>query len=159
MLIKSQPRKKGLVEIQITGRVEAEGGGLFLHPTAIHLSCGSRLAWTLHIAQLCLHPLGEEGSQDNYPANLSKIDKIAETVFSFPLNYPRRGSSMIKLLRESSFFSILHLCVQTLSPISAAKICLLLHTLNSVPLQFGHKITRYGCEKFCISNTCTHAHT
>lgn len=61
-------------------RVEA----YFCNPTAIHPSFGSRLAWTLHIAQLCLHPLWGEESQDNYAANSSKKGKIAETVFSFP---------------------------------------------------------------------------
>lgn len=60
-----------------------EGRGSFLQSYCNHPSFGSRLAWSLHRAQLCLHPLGEEGSQDNYPANISKTDKIAKTVFSF----------------------------------------------------------------------------
>lgn len=130
-------------------------GVYFCNLTAIHPSFGSSLAWTLHVTQLCLHPLGEEGSQDDYAANLSKIDKIAATMCSFPLNYPGRGSSIIKFPKESSLLSILHLCAHTLSPISAAKICPLLPTLISVPSQFGHVVTRDGYEKFWISNTCT----
>lgn len=67
----------------------------------LHPLSGSGLAWPLNVAQLCFHPLGEERSQDNYTANLSKKEKIVETVSHSPLNYPGRGSSMIKFLRES----------------------------------------------------------
>lgn len=56
-------------------------------PAVIHPSSRSRLAWLPHLGQLCLHPLGEEGSQGNYPANLSEKDKIAEEFSHFPLNY------------------------------------------------------------------------
>lgn len=42
-----------------------------------------------------------------------KQTKLQKQCSHFPLNYPGRGASMIKFLRESSLLSILHLCTQT----------------------------------------------
>lgn len=139
---KSRCRRQGFIFatlLQFTLHLNQDWLGLYMQPSCVSTHWGKK-GVKMIILLICL-----------------KQTKLQKQCSHFPLNYPGRGSSMIKFLRESSLLSILHLCVQTLSPSSAAKICLLLPTLNSAPLQIGHiwQPLDHGYEKFCISNTCT----